>query len=64
MIFIQTVLAICRLIFKIKEIPEEYFPYLGVLKNLFCNLDTEHYSYGELCNEINLVTGENFRGTE
>lgn len=49
-----------RLIFKIKEIPEEYFPYLGVLKNLFCNLDTEHYSYGELCNEINLVTGEIF----
>ncbi|MGN0166719.1 MAG: insulinase family protein [Acetatifactor sp.] len=49
-----------RLIFKIKDIPEAYFPYLGVLKNLFCNLNTEHYSYAELCNEINLVTGEIF----
>lgn len=49
-----------RLIFKIKDIPEAYFPYLGVLKNLFCNLNTEHYSYAELCNEINLATGEIF----
>ncbi len=49
-----------RLIFKVKEIPEAYFPYLGVLKNLFCNLNTEHYTYAELCNEINLTTGEIF----
>ena len=49
-----------RLMFKIKDIPETYFPYLGVLKNLFCNLNTEHYSYAELCSEINLATGEIF----
>lgn len=49
-----------RLIFRIKEIPEAYFPYLGVLKNVFCNMNTAHYTYGELCNEINLVTGEIF----
>lgn len=49
-----------RLIFKVREIPEEYVPYLNLLKNAFCNLNTEHYSYGELCNEINLVTGEIF----
>ena len=49
-----------RLIFKIQDIPEKYFPYLGVLKNLFCNLNTKHYSYAELCNEINLATGEIF----
>lgn len=49
-----------RLIFKIQEIPEAYFPYLGILKNLFCNLNTAHYSYAQLCNEINLATGEIF----
>lgn len=49
-----------RLIFKIKDIPEDCFPYLGILKNLFCNLNTKHYSYAELCSEINLVTGEIF----
>lgn len=49
-----------RLIFRIKDIPEAYFPYIGVLKNVFCNMNTAHYTYGELCNEINLVTGEIF----
>jgi hypothetical protein len=49
-----------RLIFRVHDIPEAYFPYLGILKNLFCNLNTAHYSYGELCNEINLATGEIF----
>lgn len=49
-----------RLIFKIRDIPEEYFPYLSLLQSTFCNLNTEHYTYGELCNEINLVTGEIF----
>ncbi|MCM1187882.1 MAG: insulinase family protein [bacterium] len=47
-----------RLIFKIKDIPQEYFPYIGILKNVYCNMNTEHYTYGELCNEINLATGE------
>ncbi len=46
-----------RLIFKIKDIPKEYFPYIGFLKNLFCNLNTANYTYGQLCSEINLATG-------
>ena len=49
-----------RLIFKFKDIPKAYFPYLGILKNVYCNMNTENYSYGELCSEINLVTGEIF----
>lgn len=49
-----------RLIFKIRDIPEAYFPYLGILKNVFFNMNTAHYTYGELCNEVNLVTGEIF----
>ncbi len=46
-----------RLIFKVHDIPQEYFPYISILKNMFCNLNTEHYSYADLCNEINLSTG-------
>ncbi len=49
-----------RLVFKIKDIPEAYFPYIGFLKNVFFNMNTAHYTYGELCNEVNLVTGEIF----
>ncbi len=45
------------LMFRIHDIPEEYFPYIGILAGVFCRLDTEHYSYAELCNEINLTTG-------
>ena len=45
------------LMFKVHDIPKEYFPYIGILPDLFCKLDTEHYSYAELCNEINLATG-------
>lgn len=47
-----------RLIFKAQDVPEEYFPYMGILANAFCHVDTEHYSYADLCNEMNLVTGE------
>lgn len=45
------------LMFQVHDIPEEYYPYIGILKNVFGHLDTEHYTYGELSNEINLVTG-------
>ena len=46
-----------RLVFKCREIPGEYFPYIGVLRGVLGLLNTEHYSYGDLFNEINLVTG-------
>lgn len=46
-----------RLIFRVHDIPKEYFPYIGILKGMFCNLDTKNYSYAELCKEINLATG-------
>ena len=46
-----------RLIFKCNDIPEEYFPYIGILKGCLGLLNTEHYSYGDLFNETNLVTG-------
>ncbi len=46
-----------RLIFSLDEIPEEYFKYIGVLKGCLGLLNTEHYQYGDLFNEMNLVTG-------
>lgn len=49
-----------RLVFWVKDIPEEYFPYIGIFKSVFCNLNTANYTYGELCNEFNLIAGEIF----
>nr|WP_318683065.1 insulinase family protein [uncultured Acetatifactor sp.] len=46
-----------RLIFTVKDVPEKYFPYIGVLKGCLGLLNTEHYKYGDLFNEMNLVTG-------
>ncbi len=46
-----------RLIFRCREIPEEYFPYIGILKGCLGLLNTEHYAYGDLFHEMNLVTG-------
>lgn len=46
-----------RLLFKCQEIPEEYFPYIGILKGCLGLLNTEHFAYGDLFNEMNLVTG-------
>ncbi len=46
-----------RLIFKMNEIPESHFPYIGILKGCLGLLNTEHYSYSDLFNEMNIVTG-------
>ena len=46
-----------RLIFKLDQIPGKYFPYIGILKGCLGLLNTENYAYGDLFNEMNLVTG-------
>lgn len=46
-----------RLIFRLDEIPAEYFPYVPLLKGTLGLLNTEHYGYGELFHEMNIVTG-------
>ena len=46
-----------RLIFSAKDVPEEYFPYIPILKGCIGMLNTENYRYGDLFNEVNLVTG-------
>lgn len=46
-----------RLIFDLKNIPEEDFAFVGLFKGVLGLLNTKNYSYGELFNEINIVTG-------
>ncbi|MDE6203165.1 MAG: insulinase family protein, partial [Lachnospiraceae bacterium] len=46
-----------NLIFDLKKVPGELFPYVGILKTALMMVDTEHFSYGELFNEVNIHTG-------
>ncbi len=46
-----------NLIFDLQKVPAELFAYVGILKSLFMMVNTEHYSYGELFNEVNIHTG-------
>lgn len=50
-------IAYLRLIFDLKDIPEEAVAYLGLFKGVLGLLNTAQYSYGELFNEMNIQTG-------
>ena len=50
-------IAYLKLIFDASKIPAKLFSYVGVLKNILGYVDTAEYSYGELCNEMNIHTG-------
>ena len=43
--------------FEITDLPQKFFPYLGIFKTLLGVLDTENFSYAELDQEINIYTG-------
>ncbi len=45
------------LMFDLKYIDEEDLPYVGILKAVLGFMDTTHYGYRELSNEIDLSTG-------
>ena len=45
------------LMFDLGSVPAEEIPYLGIFKAALGMMDTEHYSYKDLHNEINLRTG-------
>jgi len=45
------------LVFDLGKVPARLFPYVGILKSMLMMVDTEHYRYGELFNEINIHTG-------
>ncbi|MDO5424972.1 MAG: insulinase family protein [Eubacteriales bacterium] len=46
-----------NLMFDTRYVEEEDIPYMGLLKAILGMMDTEHYTYGELFNEINRYTG-------
>ncbi len=46
-----------QLLFDLKDLPADMVPYLGLFKSVLGYVDTEHYTYGELFNEINALTG-------
>ena len=46
-----------RLLFDLENVPAKLFPYVGILKAVLGLMDTEHYSYGDLYNEMNMQTG-------
>ena len=46
-----------RFIFDLRQVPEQLFPYVGILKSVLGLVDTDNYTYGELFNEINIQTG-------
>ncbi|MGN0279879.1 MAG: insulinase family protein [Lachnospiraceae bacterium] len=46
-----------RFMFDLKQVPEELFPYVGILKLLIGLVDTQKHSYSELYHEINMKTG-------
>lgn len=52
------------LLFDLSGIPEEELPYVGILQAALGMVDTEHYEYGQLFNEINMHTGGIATGIE
>lgn len=50
-------IAYLTFLFDLKQVNTELFPYVGVLKSMLLGVDTANYSYGELFNEVNCVTG-------
>lgn len=45
------------LMFDLSGVPEEKLPYVGMLQAVLGMIDTTHFEYGELFNEINVHTG-------
>lgn len=50
-------IAYMKFLFALDNIPKELTPYIGLLSSVLGYIDTEHYSFLELSNEINLHTG-------
>ena len=46
-----------NLLFDLSQVSAELLPYVGILQGVLGIIDTTHYEYGELFNEINVHTG-------
>lgn len=44
-------------VFDLGKVPEELFPYIGIFKNLFLMMNTDQHTYGDLFEEVNLISG-------
>ncbi len=44
-------------LFDITDMPARYLSLLGIFRTAFAAMDTEHYSYAKINNEINIYTG-------
>lgn len=45
------------MLFDMAQVPAELLSYVGILQSVLGIIDTKHYEYGELFNEINVHTG-------
>ena len=50
-------IAYVDLLFDIRHIDADEVPYLGILSEVLGNMNTDHYTYQELTDEVNLYTG-------
>ncbi len=50
-------IAYLKLIFCLENVPKSLTPYISLLSTVLGYIDTEHYSYADLSNEINIHTG-------
>ncbi|MDF2801868.1 MAG: Peptidase associated domain protein [Anaerocolumna sp.] len=50
-------IAYMKLLFDLEEIPKHLTPYVGLLSTVLGYIDTQHYSFLELSNEIHIHTG-------
>ncbi len=50
-------IAYIDLLFDVSDVAEEDIGYLGVLKEVIGDVDTEHFTYADLNNDINMNTG-------
>ncbi len=46
-----------ELLFDVKRVPEDMIPYLGLLRSVLLNVDTDRYTYMDLNNAVNVSTG-------
>ncbi len=52
------------LLFDVKKVPRDLVTYMGILKSVLGYVDTEHYTYGQLFNEINARSGGIYFGIQ
>ena len=50
-------IAYLRFLFSLENIPKSLTPYISLLSTVLGYIDTEHYAYSELSDEINIHTG-------